>query len=260
VRALSLDARGRRVGDVQDLGPGEFGIDARPASALAVLPDGRAVLTFQRDGEGFTTGPAVIAVRPHGGTFAVQGEVGDVTDPRVTVAGGQGVVSAIAGVSCGDAGCSGNPRAYSITGAPLAAPDLDHPNRSFGAWAVGTSLIFQRKEGPQPFSREAPVKAVTFAADGSLGRVQTLTRRRATEPIGLALAGGGTLAVWATRERLGAALAAADGRFRGISAPSGPPPERYHYNSTNRDARSGGHFAIVTWSHAKTVRVSIRRF
>ena len=44
VRALSLDAQGRRIGDVQDLGLGEFGIDARPTSALAVLPDGRAVL------------------------------------------------------------------------------------------------------------------------------------------------------------------------------------------------------------------------
>ena len=87
------------------------------------------------------------------------------------------------------------------------------------------SLIFQRKDGPQAFSREAPVKAVTFEADGSLGRMQTLTRVRATEPIGLALAGGGTLAVWATRERLDAAFAGADGRFRGISAPAGPPPE-----------------------------------
>jgi hypothetical protein len=260
VRALSLDARGRRVGDVQDLGLGEFGIDARPTSALAVLPDGRAVLTFQRDGEGFTTGPAAIAVRPHGGTFAVQGEVANVTNPRVTVAGDQAVVSATAGVSCGDAGCSGDPRAYSITGAPLAAPDLDHPTRSFGAWAVRKTLLFQRKDGPRPFSREAPVKAVTFEADGSLGRMQTLTRKPATEPIGLALAGGGTLAVWANRERLDAALARADGRFRGISAPSGPPPERSHYNSTNRDARAAGRFAIVTWSHGRTVRVSIRRF
>ena len=178
----------------------------------------------------------------------------------MAVAGDQAVISATAGVSCGDAGCFGNPRAFSLTGAPLAAPDLDHPKRSFGAWAVRGALIFQRKDGPRPFSREAPVKAIAFAADGSLGRLQTLTRVPATEPIGLALAGGRTLALWATRERLDAALAGADGRFRGISAPSGPPPEPYHTNSTNRDARAAGRYAIVTWARGETVRVSIRRF
>ena len=262
VRALSLDAQGRRIGDVQDLGLGEFGIDARPTSALAVLPDGRAVLTFQREVEGdVSSGPVAVAVRPHGGTFATPVEFPEpLRDPRVTVAGDQAVISATAGISCGDAGCSGNPRAFSITGTPLAAPDLDHPNRSFGAWAVRKSLIFQRKDGPQAFSREAPVKAVTFEADGSLGRMQTLTRVRATEPIGLALAGGGTLAVWATRERLDAAFAGADGRFRGISAPAGAPPEPYHTNSTNRDARAGGRYAIVTWGRGRTVRISVRRF
>jgi hypothetical protein len=90
--------------------------------------------------------------------------------------------------------------------------------------------------------------------------MQTLTRVRATEPIGLALAGGGTLAVWATRERLDAAFAGADGRFRGISAPAGMPPEPYHTNSTNRDARAGGRYAIVTWGRGRTVRISVRRF
>ena len=150
VRALSLDTQGRRIGEVQDLGPGEFGIDARPTSALAVLPDGRAVLTFQRDVEGSVfSGPVAVAVRPHGGTFATPVELPEpLRDPRVTVAGDEAVISATAGVSCGDSGCSGNPRAFSITGTPLAAPDLDHPNRSFGAWAVRKALIFQRKDGP----------------------------------------------------------------------------------------------------------------
>ena len=145
-----------------------------------------------------------MAVRPHGGTFATPVEFPEpLRDPRVTVAGDQAVISATAGISCGDAGCSGNPRAFSITGTPLAAPDLDHPNRSFGAWAVRNVADLPAQGRAQAFSREAPVKAVTFEADGSLGRMQTLTRERATEPIGLALTGGGTLAVWATRERLG---------------------------------------------------------
>ncbi len=42
VRALSLDDQGRPVGAIQDLGLGEFGIDARPTQALAVRPDGLA--------------------------------------------------------------------------------------------------------------------------------------------------------------------------------------------------------------------------
>ena len=102
-----------------------------------MLPDGRAVLAFQREVEEVSSEPVVVAVRLHGGAFATPVEVPgeSVPDPRVTVAGDQAVISATAGGSCGDAGCSGNPRAFPITGAPLAAPDLDHPNRSFGAWA-----------------------------------------------------------------------------------------------------------------------------
>ena len=262
VRALSLDADGRRVGAVQDLGPGSFGIDARPTSALAVLPDGRALLVFQREAaQGVDPQPAVIAERPHGGAFAAPVALGtQYGDPRVTVAGDQAVVSATETTSCGDAGCSGHPRAFSSTGALLAAPRLEHPNRAFGPWAVRRSLIFQLKDGVQAFSREAPVKAVTFNVDGSLGRLQTLTEERATEPIGLALDGGGTFALWATRERLGAVLAGADGAFHRIAAPSGPPPQRYHYNSTNRDARSGGRYVIVGWDRGHSVHVSVRRF
>ena len=70
VRALSLDAAGAPVGPPQDLGLGQFGLDARPTQALAVLPDGRAVFVFQR--ERTTYGdpqPVVYAVRPHGGAF-----------------------------------------------------------------------------------------------------------------------------------------------------------------------------------------------
>ena len=181
-------------------------------------------------------------------------------DPRVTVAGDQAVISATAGVSCGDAGCSGNPRAFSITGTPLAAPDLDHPNRSFGAWAVRKALIFQRKDGPQPFSREAPVQAVTVRGR-RVARAHADAHARARDRADRARARRRRDArVWATRKRLDAAFAGADGRFRGISAPAGAPPEPYHTNSTNRDARAGGRYAIVTWARGRTVRMSVRRF
>src|SRR4051794_14778224 len=70
VRAFSLDVHGRRISAVQDLGLGEFGIDARPTQSLAVLPDGRALLVFKRDRQQFgDPEPVVLAIRPHGGEF-----------------------------------------------------------------------------------------------------------------------------------------------------------------------------------------------
>ena len=106
-----------------------------------MLPDGRAVLTFQRDAAGgASSGPVVVAVRPHGGTFATPVELPEpLRDPRVTVAGDQAVISATAGVSCGDSGCSGNPRAFSITGARRS------PRR--------TSITRTAPSGPGPCAR-----------------------------------------------------------------------------------------------------------
>ena len=81
-----------------------------------------------------------------------------------------------------------------------------------------------------------------------------------TEPVALALDQERTLAMWATRRGFGAALAGPDGAFRKVAAPTGPPPEIYHSNSTNRDTRSAGAYAIVAWARGHTVRVSVRRF
>ena len=166
--------------------------------------------------------------------------------------------------TCGDTSCAGQPRASRIaadgTPGPLAGPDLPKPNRAFAPWAAGHALLFQLKDRVEPFSRETPVRAVALRADGSVGPLQTLTRRRATEPVGLPLSGGRTLAVWATRSALDAALAGADGRFKPTTAPAGPPPAPYHTNATNRDARSAGRYAIVAWARGGIVRVSVRRF
>ena len=117
---------GPRSDLLQDLGLGQFGIDARPTQALAVLPDGRAVLVFQR--ERTTYGdpqPVVYAVRPHGGTFTAPAVVGDkLTDARVTVAGDRAVLTATMTALCGDTSCAGQPRAIPLNpdgslGAPV---------------------------------------------------------------------------------------------------------------------------------------------
>jgi hypothetical protein len=257
VRALSVDADGRVVGAVQELGPGQFGIDARPAQALSVLPDGRAVLVFQREAPSFQEPePVVYAIRPHGGAFGEPAVVGDgLTDPRIT--GSTITVTRIAG--CGDTGCAGEPRAIAVNpdgtlGTP-SGPALPNPRRAFAPWATAGAIVFLLKTRSKPFSVEAPVRA--YAADG---RLQTLTRALANEPVALALADGRTVALWATRTRLGAALAGADGVFKRTSAPAGPPPYRFHFNSTNRDARSAGRWVIFAWAHGSAVRVSTRRF
>lgn len=263
VRTLSLDASGAPTAPPQDLGLGQFGLDARPTQALAVLPDGRAVLVFQREGAQYDDpDPVVYALRPHSGAFSTPAVVGDgLTDPRVTVAGTSAVLSVTMTALCGDTSCAGQPRAIPLNpdgtlGTPVG-PTVARPSRAFAPWAAPGALVFQHKTKAKPFSREAPVRAASLTADGPL---QTLTREPATEPVALALDGGRTLALWATRRGLGTALAGPDGRFRRTAAPVGPPPDVNHSNPTNRDARSAGPYAIVAWARGDTVRVSVHRF
>lgn len=263
VRTISLDPTGAPLGPPQELGPGAFGIDARPTQALAVLPDGRAVLTFQRESPDFADPtPVVYSIRPHQGAFSTPATVGDgLTDSRVTVSGDRAVLSATATAVCGDTQCAGQPRAFPIAadgslGAPQG-PTVARPRRAFAPWATPNAIVFQLKTAPKPFSREAPVRAAALTPNAPL---QTLTKQPATEPVALALDGDRTLALWATRTRLGAALAGPSGTFHTVKAPNGPPPEVVHTNSTNRDARSAGRYAIVAWSRGHTVRVSVRRF
>jgi hypothetical protein len=260
VRALSVDADGRRGGAVQELGAGQFGIDARPTQALAVLPDGRALLVFQRESASFQEPePVVFTTRPHGGTFGEPVVVGDgLTDPRVTVSGDRAALTVARTAQCGDAGCAGAPQTIPVNadgslGTPTG-PTLSKPGRAFAAWSTPSALVFLLKTGPKPFSKEAPVRA--WAG----GALQTLTNAPSNEPVALALSGDRTLALWATRTNFGAALAGPDGTFRKTSAPAGAGPALYHFNATNRDARSAGNWAIVTWSHGRTIRVSIRHF
>ena len=220
MRALSVDADGKLVGAVQDLGAGQFGIDARETQNLEVLPDGRALLVFQRESPNFgDPEPVVLATRPHGGAFAEPTVVGaGLTSPRVTGS----TLTVIMTTVCGDTGCAGQPRSIAVNpdgtlGTPVG-PTLAKPNRAFAPWATASALVFLLKTGSQPFSKEAPVRA--YAA----GRLQTLTTARAHEPVALALADGRTLALWATRTKLGAALAGAKGTFKKTSAPPAPDP------------------------------------
>jgi hypothetical protein len=276
VRTLSLDATGRQFGAVQDLGPGEFGIDARETQALAVAPDGRAVLTFRRElplGNPFgLAARVVVATRPHGGPFSAPVELGGdpAGEPRVAIgADGRALIAATQIRSRGDAGVFGNPVVAGVSatgalGAPFG-PALANPKRAFAPSAALTSegrsvLVFQLKTKSQPFVQEAPVRAVAIAADGTVGELQTLTSGRAKEPVVMGLSGGRVLALWSGRRGVDARLAEPDGIFKTTAAPKGPPPAPFHSNPTNRDLRTAGRYAIFTWARAGRVRVTARRF
>lgn len=276
VRALTLDRAGRLIGPVQDLGAGQFGIDARPTQSLAVAPDGRAVLTFRRAVAATTfpapPAPVVVATRPHGGLFgapvALSGE--PAADPRVAIgADGQTLITATQIRSRGDAAVFGNPIVARVApagalGAPFG-PVVANPGRAFAPTVAPTRagrgvLVFQLKTKSDPFATEAPVRAVAIAADGTVGPMQTLTTGRAKEPVTMALSGGRALTIWSGRRGIDARLARAGGSFRTSAPPKGPPPRPFHTNSTNRDLRTAGRYAIFAWARDGRVRVTVRRF
>ncbi len=274
VRALSLDPAGRPLGEAQDLGLGEFGIDARPTQAIAVDSSGRAVLAFKREAPLNApfprTDPVVVATRPHGGAFSVPVALAGpaAADPRVAVDGDGHALIAFTRISTrGDAGSFGAPAVARVlpdgTLGPSAGPELEFPSRAFGPTAAftpgGAALVFALKTKSQAFVTEAPVRAVALNADGSAGPLQTLTSGQAKEPVAMALTGGRVLVVWSGRKGIGASLATG-GVFRKTAEPKGPPPPPNHFNSTNRDLRTAGRYAIFTWARAGRVRVAVRGF
>jgi hypothetical protein len=213
-------------------------------------------------------------VRPHGQAFLPPVDLGGAAagDPRVAVEDGKAIVAATQIRSSGDAGIFGNPVLAWVGKGTLGSPfgpSIANPGRAFGPSVALTEgargvMVFQQKTSSQPFETRAPVHAVAISADG-LGRVQTLETGRAKEPVVMALVAPGvlgTLAMWSGERGLGAARSTSHGVFSKVSTPKGPPPPPFHTNSTNRDLRTGGRWAIFAWSRDADgrVRVSVRRF
>jgi hypothetical protein len=259
-----------------------FGGDARQDQAIAVDREGRAVFAFTRlemfavpgpapQVADVSVGPVMVSTRLHGRAFSEPVAVpGPALEPRVAVGtGGRAVLATVRTDSCAESGCFGAPGvALLAAGAAPASPfgpSIDRPYRAFAPTAALTAddrgvLVFQLKTKRAPFSRSAPVRAVTFAADGTLGPLQTLTPVRAAEPVVMPLSGGRALAVWAETRAIGAALAGPSGRFHKTAGPSGPPPSGGHINPTNRDFHTAGRYAIFAWEGNGRARISVRRF
>jgi len=138
-------------------------------------------------------------------------------------------------------------------GPPLRVPDSERRRRAFTpslALTGGGRGVVVYNEAPASGStpRTAPVRAAPLGP-GGVGRSQSLTRdRAASEPLALPLSGGRALAIWSGNRRIAASLADRRGRFRRIAAPDGAGPDRFHDNSTNRDASTAGRWAIVGWA------------
>ncbi|MDQ3676570.1 MAG: hypothetical protein M3401_07155, partial [Actinomycetota bacterium] len=193
------------------------------------------------------------------------------TETRVAVGpGGSALVAFTRADGCGESSCTGPPTvaALSAGGVPGTAfgPTLVTPRRALAPSAALTSaggglLVFEVKTKRSPFSTLWPVHAVRFRANGTVGKVRRLTSERAGEPVVLPLSRGRALALWVSSKRIGTALARRGGALRRTPAPAGPPPDVFHTNSTNRDLRTGGRYAIFAWSRRDgVVRVSVRRF
>jgi hypothetical protein len=266
VRAFTLRADGRLALAPQTLGEGSFGAEARPVRALAVDDRGGATTVF-----GSERGP-MAARAVHAGHFGALQPLGGTgfTDARVAASSAsEGPLVAMTKVeTCGDVGCFGAPFAARLTAegvpVPFQVPALEHPNRAFGPSIapLGTgaaALVFSLKTGPDPFGKQAPVKAVVLRDGAAPGSLQTLTSKPATEPIAAALSGGRVLVLWSGARGFGAALAGRDGRFRSTAEPPGPPPAPFHTNPTNREISTAGPYALVGWSRAGRVRLSLRR-
>jgi hypothetical protein len=251
----------------QSLGAGSFGGEARPIRALAVDDRGGATAVFQ------TPGGPVTAHGVHAGHFGPPTALGGTgfTGARVTTAPAPDgpLVAMTQTGNCGDVGCFGAPVALRLTQqgtpAPFRMPLLEHPDRAFGPSIAplvpgSAALVFSLKDAPKAFETRAPVKAVVLHDGGAPGPLQTLTTKAAAEPIAAPLLGGRVLVLWSGARGFGAALAGPDGRFRTTEEPPGPPPEPFHSNPTNREISTAGRYALVGWSRAGRVRLSLRRF
>jgi hypothetical protein len=269
VRALWLDVDGRRIGAVQDLGLGSFGLDARVSRALTVSPGGRATLVYTSAST--SAGPPstmLVAHAPVGGPFGTPVSPADGAGHSALFAGTGGLVASLRTARCGDTGCAGTPEAWRVDGngalQPFGTVALDQPGRALRPSIAplgsgGAALVFGLKDGPLPFATQAPVRAVALAADGTAGPLQTLTSGAAAEPVALPLSGSRVLAIWAGARGWGAALAGPDGRFAPFPAAPGAPPTTAHTNATNRDVATAGRYVAIAWARGHRIRMSVAR-
>lgn len=276
LRARRVSAyTGHAVGKTEDLGRSSL----PRASTLQRGPDGGSALLITMiasadpDVNAFATQvttPQVVVWPPRTGrptrtTVPVpdafdEGTLGDDDTGRLAVAGVDATLR-------GDAGASGTPVAAELTGDPLALASpfaratVSSPNRTFGAVAAPTAggtlaLVYQQKDRPKGFSRQAPVYGATITASGHARPPVRLSSRQASEPQVVAHHGA-AIAVWDDDGRFAAARRTGSGWSR-IAPPRGTVVP-FHDYVTNRQLVAGREGVAFVWEASRTIRISVRR-
>ena len=271
LRTLRVDVRtGRARGAIQDLGLASL---PRGATLERGAGGGLALLTRINlpTATGYRAGPTQVLTWAPGAPSPARFSPPAPRSFTEEVLSGDGRGQlALAGVRAtldGEAGASGHPIAALASGSPLAmrapfaGPSVTLPSRTFGAVAAAIpggrlAMVFQQKDAPAGFARDAPVLGVAISAAGVAGRAVRLSARKGSEPQ-IVSVGDSAVTVWDDAGRLAAARHTRRGWTR-IAPPRGSVV-RFHDYVTNRQLVATGSTAVYIWEARSSIRVSVLR-
>lgn len=167
----------------------------------------------------------------------------------------------------GEAGAQGIPGLMRIgpggVFAPIKAGPVTNPRLALGpVVAIDGSgrdvLVYQEKDRPAAFSRDAPVYAVVSAPGSPFGARQVLDRGRGHQPA-VAAYRDGAVAAWQARGNRWRVSVERNGTFKRAEAPAGRGPslvgEDFNYS---HDMAANGRYVVLTWTALDgSVRASI---
>ncbi len=175
-----------------------------------------------------------------------------------------GTIDVLGGGEAGDQGVPGLMRlGPGAAFAPIKTGPVKAPKRALGpVVAIDGSgrdvLVYQEKDRPAAFSRDAPAYAVVSAPGSPFGARQVLDRGRVHQPAVSAYRDG-AVAAWQAPGNRWRVSVERDGRFKRAEAPAGPGPsnvgEDFHYS---HDMAANGRYVVLTWTALDgSVRASI---
>lgn len=156
----------------------------------------------------------------------------------------------------GDAGAFGLPGLLRLradgTFAPALAAPVVSANRAFGpVVAIDRAgrdvLVYQEKTRAAPFSRSAPVYAVTATPGGAAGARQLLDGNDAYLPLVRSYRDG-AIAAWETPRNRWRVSIERGGAFTRAPAPSGGPSRVGEDFNYSRDMSTGGRYVVLCWT------------
>lgn len=268
LRSVLISAKGQ-VGAIQELGTGFVDHDSFRAS-----PSGQAAIccvgpTVQTPPPLFGSVPytTVASYVPGSGWSAIAPPLGP-TDTIETVApsGGDVALGMITVHRRGDAGTLGVPALLRHDAGGTFAPAVTAPvvsaSRAFGPVVAidgsGRSvLVYQEKSHSTPFSRSAPIYAVSAKPGGAPGARQVLDTSEAYLPL-LRSYRDGAIAAWEAPGHRWHVSIERGGTFKPAAAPAGGPSTVGEDFAYSRDLATGGRYAVLCWTAIDgSIRASI---